>query len=80
MGLAVCPFALEVDLLRNNCDHSSERNHISILFALETMGNSFVEQVEEYCEEMGDGCRVVLVPSHRDAHHDLIFPQVRSNR
>ncbi|KAG0570128.1 hypothetical protein KC19_6G140800 [Ceratodon purpureus] len=32
-------------------------------------------RVEEYCEEMGDGCRVVLVPSHRDAHHDLIFPQ-----
>lgn len=32
-------------------------------------------RVEDYCEEMGDGCRIVLVPSHRDAHHDLIFPQ-----
>jgi hypothetical protein len=38
--------------------------------------HSFLVQVEEYCEEMGEGARVVLVPSYRDAHHDCIFPQV----
>jgi hypothetical protein len=25
---------------------------------------------------MGDSCRVILVPSYRDAHHDHVFPQV----
>lgn len=25
---------------------------------------------------MGDNCRVILVPSYRDAHHDHVFPQV----
>lgn len=32
-------------------------------------------RVEKYCDDMGEGCRVVLIPSHRDAHHDLLFPQ-----
>lgn len=32
-------------------------------------------RIEEYCEEMGSGARVVLVPSTRDAHHDFVFPQ-----
>ncbi|KAH8964673.1 hypothetical protein BDL97_04G079200 [Sphagnum fallax] len=44
-----------------------------------TFANIFEEQVrarvEEYCEEMGEGARVLLVPSYRDAHHDCIFPQ-----
>ena len=33
-------------------------------------------QVSNYCQEMGDGARVLLIPSCRDAHHDLVFPQV----
>ncbi|XP_057845703.2 uncharacterized protein LOC131055078 [Cryptomeria japonica] len=32
-------------------------------------------RLQEYCEEMGPGARVVLVPSTRDAHHDSVFPQ-----
>ncbi|KAI5069353.1 hypothetical protein GOP47_0015654 [Adiantum capillus-veneris] len=44
-----------------------------------TFQEIFVEEVgsriEEYCEEMGSGARVVLVPSVRDCHHDFVFPQ-----
>ena len=34
------------------------------------------KQIKDYCEEMGSGARVILIPSTRDAHHDFIFPQV----
>ncbi|CAI5962260.1 unnamed protein product [Closterium sp. NIES-65] len=32
-------------------------------------------QVEEYCERAGGSCKVLLLPSLRDAHHTMIFPQ-----
>ncbi|KAL3690758.1 hypothetical protein R1sor_004409 [Riccia sorocarpa] len=32
-------------------------------------------RIEEYCQEVGDGAGVLLVPSTRDAHHDSVFPQ-----
>eukprot|EP01018_Ginkgo_biloba_P022864 Gb_31734 [translate_table: standard] len=42
-------------------------------------GQIFQEEVcarlRDYCEEVGSGARVVLVPSTRDAHHDFVFPQ-----
>lgn len=34
-----------------------------------------VTRIEDYCDEMGSGARVVLLPSIRDAHHDFVFPQ-----
>ncbi|CAI5480154.1 unnamed protein product, partial [Closterium sp. Yama58-4] len=32
-------------------------------------------QVEDYCERAGGSCKVLLLPSLRDAHHTMIFPQ-----
>ncbi len=67
------------------CTHSLHWNCLLTLgTALETIffGSSYhsvLVQVEEYCEEMGEGARVLLVPSYRDAHHDCIFPQVKEH-
>ncbi|CAM6127178.1 unnamed protein product [Calypogeia fissa] len=35
----------------------------------------FRTRIVNYCHEMGDGARVLLIPSCRDAHHDSVFPQ-----
>ncbi|GBG78101.1 hypothetical protein CBR_g26038 [Chara braunii] len=32
-------------------------------------------RVERYCDKMGENAHVALVPSTRDAHHDVVFPQ-----
>lgn len=53
------------------------------LFKLGAVDRTFAEifqeevlrRIEDYCDEMGSGARVVLVPSIRDAHHDFVFPQ-----
>ncbi|BBN13404.1 DNA polymerase alpha subunit B [Marchantia polymorpha subsp. ruderalis] len=37
-------------------------------------------RIEDYCQEMGDGARVLLVPSTRDAHLDCVFPQPPYNK
>ncbi|CAI5461282.1 unnamed protein product, partial [Closterium sp. Yama58-4] len=31
--------------------------------------------MEEYCERAGGSCKVLMLPSLRDAHHTMIFPQ-----
>lgn len=33
-------------------------------------------QLQDYIEYMGSTANVILVPSIRDANHDLVFPQV----
>lgn len=37
-------------------------------------------RVENYCSEMGEQAKVVLLPSTRDSHHDAVFPQPPFNR
>ncbi|MCO5578485.1 hypothetical protein L7F22_032327 [Adiantum nelumboides] len=57
----------------------SEHPQIKLGAADRTFQQIFMDEVgsriEEYCEEMGSGARVVLVPSVRDCHHDFVFPQ-----
>ena len=33
-------------------------------------------KIEHFCQEAGEECRVAVMPSLRDAHHAMIFPQV----
>ncbi|KAH9305014.1 hypothetical protein KI387_009418, partial [Taxus chinensis] len=57
----------------------SEHPQIKVGTVDRFFGQIFQEEVgarlRDYCEEMGPGVRVVLVPSTRDAHHDFVFPQ-----
>ncbi|KAH7286032.1 hypothetical protein KP509_33G056000 [Ceratopteris richardii] len=41
----------------------------------EIFAEEVVVRIEEYCEQMGTGARVVLMPSTRDCHHEFVFPQ-----
>lgn len=44
------------------------------LFCLVSFCDHF--QLQDYIEYMGSTANVILVPSIRDANHDLVFPQV----
>lgn len=48
---------------------------INIILGLSLFISAFF-QLQDYVECAGSHARVILVPSIRDANHDLVFPQV----
>lgn len=56
-------------------EHPQIKNGTVDRFYEEIFQEEVCARLRDYCEEMGPGARVVLVPSTRDAHHDFLFPQ-----